>query len=139
MNEPSLTFQTAIRTTLLTAPRVTVLVDTNNIRAGSTRPEKFPTIILAAPQTIHLGRTGSGYLTRVFLDLHIWAIEDGADMARQIGHAASVALFDPPDRLAVANVDDYVRPSFRYMRDPDPDRAYCHGVANVSGIVRWTV
>lgn len=139
MIEPSIEFQTAIRSALIADPAVTGLVPVDSIRAGSTRPENLPCIILANPQMINLGRTAGGsYLTRVFLDVHIWALEDGADMARQIGGALSVALWDAPDSDAVG-IDEYTRPGFVFTRDPDPERAYCHGVGTVEGVIRWKV
>lgn len=139
MITPDIEFQTAIRAALITNPAVTDLVPAAHIRAGSTRPDNLPCIILANPQTIHLGRTAGGaYLTRVFIDLHIWALEDGADMARQIGGALSVALWDAPDTSEVG-IDAYERPSFAFRRDPDPERAYCHGVGTVEGVIRWKV
>lgn len=139
MIDPSLAFQTAIRAALIAHGEVGALVPADQVRAGSTRPDKLPTIIMASPQTINLGRASGGqYLTRVFLDLHIWALEDGADMARQIGAAAALALWDAPTADAVG-VEDYERPSFTYMRDPDPERAYCHGVGTVAGVIRWRV
>lgn len=139
MIDPSIEFQTAIRAALIAHPEVSALVPADHVRAGSTRPDKLPTIIMASPQTVNLGRASGGqYLTRVFLDLHIWSIEDGADMARQIGAAVSVALWDAP-QSATVGIDAYERPSFTYMRDPDPERAYCHGVGTVEGVIRWAV
>lgn len=139
MITPDIEFQTAIRAALITEPAVTGLVPAGNIRAGSTRPNNLPCIILANPQMINLGRTAGGsYLTRVFIDLHVWALEDGADMARQIGTAVSVALWDTPETSEVG-IDEYTRPSFAFTRDPDPERAYCHGVGTVEGVIRWKV
>lgn len=137
MTEPSITFQTAIRAALIDHSAVNALVPDDHVRAGSTRPDSLPCVILANPQTIHLGRASGGdYLTRVYIDLHVWALEDGADMARQIGGAVALALWDTP-LVSSSNVEDYQRPSFTYMRDPDPERAYCHGVGTVEGVVRW--
>ncbi|MEI4234994.1 DUF3168 domain-containing protein [Roseovarius sp. D22-M7] len=137
MIDPSLEFQTAIRAALIADPAVIALVPADHIRAGSTRPDKLPTVIMASPQLINLGRASGGqYMTRVYLDLHVWAIEDGADMARQIGAAVSVALWDAPHTDTVG-IDAYERPGFAYMRDPDPERAYCHGVGTVEGVIRW--
>ena len=94
---------------------------------------------MAGPQTINLGRTSGGfYLTRVYFDLHIWALEDGANVARQIGAAVSLALWDAP-ASATVGIDAYERPSFTYLRDPDPERAFCHGVGTVEGAIRWMV
>lgn len=138
MTDPSITLQTAIRAMLTAHSVVSALVPADHIRAGSTRPDKLPCIILANPQTIHLGRTAGGqFLTRVYMDLHVWALEDGADMARQIGAAAAVALWDSP--VPVQDTSEYERPNFRYIRDPDPERAYCHGVASVGCVLRWQV
>jgi len=137
MTDPSIEFQTAIRAALIAHPKVNALVSADHIRAGSTRPDMLPTIIMANPQMINLGRASGGqYLTRVFIDLHIWAVVDGADMARQIGAAASVALWDAP-LSDVVGIDAYDRPGFTYMRDPDPERAYCHGVGTIEGVIRW--
>lgn len=136
MISPDIEFQTQIRSALIASSAVTDLVPTDHIQAGSIRPDKLPCVILANPDTANLGRSGDWHLTRVWLDLHIWAVEDGADMARQIGSAVSLALWDAPD-LVENDIDAYGRLSFKYMRDPDPDKAYCHGVAAVSGVVRW--
>lgn len=139
MIDPSLEFQTAIRAVLIAHPEVSALVPAEHVRAGSTRPDKLPCIIMASPQMINLGRASGGqFLTRVYIDLHIWALEDGADMARQIGAAASVALWDAP-KSATVGIDAYERPSFAFTRDPDPERAYCHGVGTVEGVIRWRV
>ena len=139
MIDPSIEFQTAIRAALIAHPEVSALVPADHVRAGSTRPDKLPTIIMANPQLINLGRASGGqYLTRVFIDLHIWALEDGANVARQIGAVASVALWDAPQSAAVG-IEAYERPGFTYMRDPDPERAYCHGVGTVAGVIRWRV
>ncbi len=139
MIDPCTEFQTAIRAALIEDAEVSALVPAAQIRAGSTRPDKLPTIILAGPQTLHLGRaSGGSYLTRVYIDLHIWALVDGEDIARRIGAAVSVALWDTPACEAIG-IDDYTRPSFAFMRDPDPARAYCHGVGTVEGVIRWSV
>ncbi|KAA8606034.1 hypothetical protein AL036_16375 [Salipiger aestuarii] len=139
MLDPSLELQTAIRAALVAHPEVSALVPADQIRAGSTRPEKLPTIIMASPQMLNLGRTSGGqYLTRVFLTLHIWALEDGADVARQIGSAVIVSLWDAPHSDTVG-IDEYARPSFSFMRDPDPERAYVHGFGTVEAVIRWSV
>ncbi len=136
MITPDIEFQTQIRSALIASSAVTGLVPVDHIRAGSTRPDKLPCVVLANPDTANLGQSGERWLTRVWLDLHVWAIEDGADMARRIGGAVTAALWDAP--VPTENdINSYGRPSFKYMRDPDPDKAYCHGVATVSGVVRW--
>ncbi len=141
MIAPDLSFQTAIRTQLVHSAPLSLFVPETSIRAGYTRPDRFPCILLASPQTINLGRASGGYyLTRVFLDLHVWAIDDGADTAQKIGGVVAQALWDAPDLHDVIHLpEEYERPSFRFMRDPDPEKAYCHGVGTVSGVVQWKV
>lgn len=139
ITDPSLMFQSALRATLVTSVNVSGLVSADSVRSGSTRPDKFPCIILANPKTLNLGRASGGfYLTQVAIDLHIWAIEDGADTARHIGGAVAAALWTAPATVGFA-IDDYTQPSFRYLRDPDPEVAYCHAVGTAEAVVRWSI
>ncbi|RGP37970.1 DUF3168 domain-containing protein [Pseudotabrizicola alkalilacus] len=139
MFEPSLALQTAIRSALIASPAVTALVPADRIRAGSSRPDYFPTIVLAAGQTLFLGRaSGSQLCARVILDLHVWALEDGADTARQIGGAVMQTLIDPPQAEAFG-IDQWDKPSVQWMRDPKPELTACHGVMQLSGVVRWRI
>lgn len=143
MTDPIETLQTAVRQTLIQSPDVLALVDADSIRSGPTRPDKFPSIILANPQTMNLGRAAGGqYLTRVFLDLHIWATELGANAAQSIGAVLTHVLWDAPALISgtvsfTADVDGYSRPSFTYMRDPDPDKTYGHGVGTIEAVLMW--
>lgn len=139
MIEPTLALQSAIRSALIAAPAVKALVPADHIRAGSTRPDKMPSIITAGAQTIFLGNAAGGqYVARVFLDLHIWALEDGADTAKAIGFAVSNVLKEAPD-AAGFSFDEFNLPAIRWMRDPDPDISYTHGVLTVECIVRWSL
>lgn len=139
MFEPSLALQTAIRAKLIAAPAVTSLVPADRIRAGATRPDLFPTIILAAGQTMFLGRASGGQLcARVVLDLHIWALEDGADTARMIGGAVLQTLIDAPEADGFG-IDDWDKPAVQWMRDPKPELTACHGVMQLAAVVRWRI
>jgi hypothetical protein len=139
MIEPTIALQTAIRTALVSSPAVTDLVPADHIRAGSSRPDKLPSIMMAGGQTIFLGNAaGSQYVARVFLDIHIWAIEDGADAAKAIGFAVSNVLKEAPDATGFS-FDEFSLPAIRWMRDPDPDLAYTHGVLTVEAVMRWSL
>src|SRR5262245_52814982 len=97
MIEPTLALQTAVRAHLTALPAITGLVPAGHIRAGSTRPEKFPAIMIADGTTQFLGRAAGGqYIVRVLLDIHVWAIEAGLDTAKTIGGALADALRDAP-------------------------------------------
>lgn len=141
MLEPSLALQSAVRATLIAAPDVLALVPADQVRAGSTRPDRFPTIILADGQTIYLGRAAGGqHVARVTLDANIWAVEDGADTARAIGFAVLNALIAPPDLavlVAGSDVDDWTPPRLLWIRDPQPDQAYTHGLLSLEAVIRW--
>jgi hypothetical protein len=139
MIEPSLALAAAIGNTLAATPAVTALVDANNIRGGSMRPEDFPCIIASGGQTIFLGNaSGSQYVARVFVDLHIWANDDGADTAKAIGFAVCNALRKAPGTTGFS-IDEFSLPAVHWMRDPDPALNYAHGVINVEAVVRWSI
>ncbi len=135
--EPSLTLQTAIRGHLVALPVLTALVPAEHIRAGSTRPEKLPAIMIANGTTQFLGRAAGGqYVARVFLDLHIWAIEDGLDAAKTIGGVVADALRDAPAGDGFA-IDEWALTRIVWPRDPDPK--YGHGVVSVEAAIRWVI
>lgn len=139
MIEPTLALHTAISSALVAAPAVTALVPADHIRAGSTRPDKLPSIIMTGAQTVFLGNAaGAQYVARVFLDLHIWALENGADTAKAIGFAVSNVLKEAPDAVGFS-FDEFSLPAIRWMRDPDPDVSYTHGVLTVECVMRWSL
>lgn len=139
MIEPTLALQTAIRTALVTSPAVVAIVPADQIRAGSTRPDNMPSIIMSGGQTIFLGNaSGSQYVARVFLDLHIWALEDGVETAKAIGFAVSNVLKEAPDATGFS-FDEFSLPAVRWMRDPNPAQAYTHGVITVEAVMRWSI
>jgi hypothetical protein len=139
MLEPSLAFQTAVRAALLAAVAVTNLVPANCIRAGSTVPDRMPSIILTGGQTEFLGRAaGQQFVARVYLDLHIWAMEDGADTAKAIGFAAFNALKSAPVS-ADYKTDSYEPPVIRWLRDPQPELAFTHGIMTLEAVIRWSL
>lgn len=140
MLDPALAFQTAVRAALVASHEVLALVPADHIRAGSTRPDKLPSVILADAQTEFLGcAAGSQRLARVFLTLHIWAQEDGADTARQIGAAVYRALEFGPADTAEITLDEWQRPRVVWLRDPKPELSLTHGVMTLEAVVRWRV
>lgn len=138
MQEPSLAFQTGVRTALIASADVLALVPADNVRSGSTRPNKTPCIILSGASTEFLGHaSGSQYMASVSLDLHIWAIEDGADTSKAIGFAASKALITLPRIQDGFEIDALDQPSVVWLRDPQPELAYTHGILNLEAVIRW--
>lgn len=141
MLEPGLTFQTAVRAALIASPAVSALVPADHIRAGGTRPDKLPAIILTPGSTEYLGRaSGNQFVARVGLDLHIWALEDGPDTARAIGQAAFLALMDAPQTHASSFLFiECERPVSACLRDPQPEQSYTHGIMSLEAVLQWSL
>jgi hypothetical protein len=140
MIDPALALQGALRAALVASPALDALVPADHIRAGAIRPERLPSVVFADAQVEFLGcAAGSQRLARVFLTLHIWAQEDGADTARAIGAAVYQALeFGPLDTPEIA-VDEWTPPRLVWLRDPKPELSLTHGVMTLEAVVRWRV
>lgn len=80
---------------------------------------------------------GGQLVARVSLDLHIWAIEDGPDTAKRIGYQTSLAVMTLADQQDGFEIDGLDQPTIVYIRDPQPEIAYTHGVQSVEAVIRW--
>lgn len=137
MIEPTLALQTAIRTALVGNSAVTALVPADHIRAGSTRPDKLPCIMMSDGNTTLHGHDYTAQRTAwVYLDLHIWTLDGGQDAAKEIAGAVTAAL-DRPLTIEGGECDHFRVTASRFPRDPDP--AYGHGVLSVEALIRWVV
>jgi hypothetical protein len=137
MIEPTLALQTAIRAALISAPAVTALVDPDNIRAGSTRPDRTPCIIMTNGTTaLHGHDYAAQRAAWVYLDLHVWTHDAGEDAAKEITFAVSNAL-DKAMSIDGGYCDHFEVTGAVYPRDPDP--AYGHGILSVEALIRWIV
>ncbi len=136
MFEPTLAAQTAIRTALVSAQGVTALVPAANIRSGSTRPDKTPSIILSDGNTSLSGYNYRAQRTAwVYLDLHIWTLDQGQDAAKQIAGEVMAALDHGPLDITDGYCDHFRITTSRFPRDPDP--AYGHGILSCEALIRW--
>ncbi|MDH6268269.1 hypothetical protein M2360_003674 [Rhizobium sp. SG_E_25_P2] len=137
MLEPTLALQTAIRAALIASPAVTALVPADHIRSGSTRPDKTPTIIMSGGQTILHGHDYAAQRAAwVYLDLHVWTLNEGEQRAKEIAFAVTQAL-DMPMTIQGGLCDHFEVTGCVYPRDPDP--AYGHGVLSVEALIRWVI
>lgn len=137
MIEPTLALQTAIRAKLLDTPAVLALVPETHIRAGSTRPDKTPAIIMSnGTTTLH----GHDYTAQraawVYLDIHVWTLGEGEERAKEIAFAIMQAL-DTKLTLNGAACDHFRITGSVFPRDPEP--AYGHGVLSIEAFIRWIV
>lgn len=138
MIEPTLALQTAIRTRLINQPDVIALVPANNIRSGSTRPDKTPSIIMSDGTTALHGYDYTAQRTAwVYLDLHIWTLNAGQDAAKEITGAVMAALDKRNMQIEGGYCDHFRVTKSSFPRDPDP--AYGHGVLSVEALMRWIV
>ncbi|QKJ91109.1 DUF3168 domain-containing protein [Agrobacterium pusense] len=138
--EPVLMLQKAIRTRLINKPEVTDLVDASHIRAGSTRPDKTPCIVIADGNTaLHGNDYRAQSAAWVFLDLHIWTLNAGQDAAKEIAATVNAALskynLSNEMQSAGAYCDHFKVTDIRHVRDPDP--AYGHSIVSVEALIRW--
>lgn len=137
MIEPTLALQTAIRTALVGNSAVTALVPADHIRAGSTRPDKLPCIMMSDGNTTLHGHDYTAQRTAwIYLDLHIWTLDDGQDAAKEIAGAVTTAL-DKPMTIDGGDCDHFRVTASRFPRDPTP--GYGHGVLSVEALIRWIV
>lgn len=135
--DPALALQTALRSHLIAAPAVTALVEPASVRDGAMRPDELPAILFGAGNVIMHGRaSGSQFVATVFLDLHVWAIEDGLDRAKTIGAAVALTLMDWPAGDGFA-FDAFKHTRTIWPRDPKPE--FGHGVLSIEAVVRWSI
>jgi len=137
MIDPALAMQKAVRAHLISDSAITDLVPADHVRAGSTRPDKLPAIMIANANTMMHGRAAGGqFVATVFLDLHLWALEDGLDRVQTIGAAVAHRLMTWPATEAFGfELDDFKHQRTVYPRDPDPQHG--HGVMFIEAAVRW--
>lgn len=137
MIEPTLALQTAIRSALIGNSAVTALVPADHIRAGSTRPDKLPCVMMSDGNTTLHGHDYTAQRTAwVYLDLHIWTLDAGQDAAKEIAGAVAAAL-DKPMTIDGGDCDHFRVTASRFPRDPTP--GYGHGVLSVEALIRWIV
>ena len=135
MIEPSLALQTAIRAHLFGSAAVIANVPADHLRAGSPRPENLPAIVIGNGTVMNHGRAAGGqYVATVFLDLHIWTLDDGIDLAKTIGGSVGAALIDWPETEGF-ELDEFKVTRVVWPADPDPQ--YGHGVLSIEAVVRW--
>lgn len=137
MIDPCFALQTAIHDHLVADPAIIALgVDPMNIRAGSTRPSDFPTIIIGEGRTIMHGRADGGqFVAGVFLSVHIWTLQDGIATAKTVGAAVARRLMDRPATSGF-DLDEFQHRRTDWPRDPEGPE-YGHGVFSIDAVVRW--
>lgn len=135
--EPSVALRKALGDHLASDPAVTALVNPDNIRAGEFRPDELPAILFGVGNVVPNGRaSGRQFVATVFMDLHIWALEDGLDRAQTIGAAVARRLMDWPADGDI-QFDAFRHTRSVWPRDPNPQ--FGHGVMSVEAVIRWSV
>lgn len=136
MIEPVLALQTAIRSRLVNMPAVTNLVPADHIRAGSTRPDKHPCIVMGdGTTTLHGNDYRAQSAAWVYLDLHVWTLDAGQDAAKEIAGTVAAALSKHDLQVSGGYCDHFEVKAIRHLRDPNP--AYGHSVVSVEALIRW--
>ena len=134
---PDLALQVAVGDTLAATPGVVEHVAPERIRSGSIRPENMPAIVLAPARVNILGRASGGQVVaEVSLMIHLWAVDDGSDVAQSVAASAMLALLDAPE-VKDAWIDEWDRPALAWIPDPDPARSHSHAAISLRAIIRW--
>ena len=134
---PTIAFREAIGDHLASDPAVIALVDPENIRAGDFAPDELPAVLFSAGNVMMHGRASGGqFVATVFLDLHIWAVEDGLDRAQTIGAVVARRLMDWPAGVGF-EIDAFRHTRTVWPRDPNPE--FGHGVMSVEAVIRWSI
>lgn len=138
MLEPSVALQTAIRSRLIETPYVMALVSRDNVRSNHTRPSEMPAILIGSGITeLH----GHDYTAQraawVYLDIHVWTLDQGQDAAKEIAFAVCNALDGGTLQIEGGYCDRFKVTRAVYPRDPDPRAG--HGVLSVEALIRWIV
>jgi hypothetical protein len=97
----------------------------------------MPEIIMSNGQTeLHGHDYTSQRAAWVYLDLHVWTLNEGEQRAKEIAFAVAQAL-DAVLAVEGAACDHFRVTGAVFPRDPDP--AYGHGVLSVEALIRWTL
>lgn len=137
ITEPSLAVQIAVGNALAAAPGVVAHVPPERIRAGMIRPETMPAIVIGQGNVALRGRASGGQVVaEVGMMLHLWAVENGSDVAQEVAGAMLAALMDAPAAEGFA-FDEWDRPSLAWVSDPDPARVHTHGALKLRCVIRW--
>nr|WP_321457429.1 DUF3168 domain-containing protein [uncultured Cohaesibacter sp.] len=138
MFEPVIALQAAMRSALVNSPDVLLLVDADSIRAGSTRPDTTPCIIMSGGTT---ELNGHDYRAQrnawVNMDLHVWTFGKGQAMAHDIIGAIMHALDNQDLQVDGGYCDHFRTVTTHFIRDPDPD--YGHAILKVEAFIRWMI
>lgn len=137
MIEPTIALREAVGDHLASDPAVIALVDPKHIRAGDFSPDELPAILFGAGNVMMHGRaSGRQFVATVFMDLHIWALEDGLDRAQTISAAVARRLMDWPAGVGF-EIDAFRHTRTVWPRDPNPE--FGHGVLSVEAVIRWSI
>lgn len=101
------------------------------------RLEAMPAILLGAGNVDVLGRaSGAQLVAEVRMMLHLWAVDDGSDVAQEIAGAALLALMDAPPSEGFA-FDEGDRPAMAWVPDPDSAQSHIHAAIKLRAVIRW--
>ena len=139
MIDSSFALQTALRSRLSGFAVLTAIVPAANILDHSGPAQRFPSIMIGEGQTVYeqTSQTLDREMTRVYLDLHIWAKADDLGPAKQIAGAIRDAIRDAsPWSIEDHRLVDLILPTIRFMRDRESDTPLAHGVVTINALLQ---
>lgn len=131
--EPSLAIQRAMRARLIAAPAVTALVPAERIFDGRWRTEQLPCIIIGEGSVLYSDEYVS-FHDEAYLDVHVWAREEGFELAKEITGAIRTALKQAPWTAEGHIVHGITVSKARFIRGKDAENA--HAIISVDAIMQ---
>jgi hypothetical protein len=133
MAEPSLALQKAIRTRLVQAGAVTLLVPADCIFDRSGRPEKEACIVIGDGETQFSDKYRT-FFDRASCNVNIWKSSTTIDAVKEIAGAVRDSLPDCPWIIPGYSAPYVTVTGARYLRDPE--NVYCRAILTVEAIMQ---
>jgi hypothetical protein len=141
MIDASLALQTALRARLAGFAILTAIVPAANILDHTGPAARYPSVLIGEGQTIFEEKvqTFERDMTRVYLDLHLWAKADDLAPVKSIAGAIRDAIRDAaPWLIEDHRLVDVIMPMIRFMRDRESETPLAHGVVTINALLQET-
>lgn len=132
--EPSLAIQRAIRARLAADPAVTALVPAERIFDGRWRTDQLPCIIVGEGSVNYSNEYTETYYNEVYLDVHVWAREEGFEQTKEICGAIRNCLKQAPWSVDSYFVQGISPSNARFIRGKDAENA--HAIISVDAVMQ---
>lgn len=114
----SVALQKAIRSTLIADPNVLGFVGADAVFDRSTKPERFPCVVVGEAQTLFKRIAYGRRVTQEYATLHVWTSGEALIDAKALAGVVAEALADGVGEVPGFHVVGSTVTNIRAMRDP---------------------